>query len=114
MTHTEFLCSILRSVRADGAAAALAQVRAERPAFFDGSYHDTRAVFFVWAVDRLVQAGLSDVGVLWHPLTDDRSVEAWWSLDTLATDAAAAGFVSSELALAHEPQPVDLQLLIAA
>jgi hypothetical protein len=54
------------------------------------------------------------VGVLWHPLTDDRSVEAWWSLDTLATDAAATGFVSSELALAHEPQPVDLQLLIAA
>lgn len=114
MTHTEFLCSILRSVRADGAAAALAQVRADRPAFFRGTYHDTRAVFFVWAVDRLVQAGLSDIGVLWHPLTDELSVQAWWSVDTLASRAAVDGFVPSELALAHEPQPVDQTLLIAA
>ena len=58
MTHTEFLCSLVRSVRTTGAANTLAQVRADRPAFDRGRYHDTRAVFYVWAVDRLVDAGL--------------------------------------------------------
>ncbi len=114
MTHSEFLCSILRSVRADGAAATLEQVRTERPAFQRGRYHDTRAVFFVWAVDRLVGAGLSDAGVLWHPLTAEGSAGAWWTPETLASDAAHDGFVRSELALAHEPQPAELGFLIAA
>jgi len=114
MTHTEFLCSLLRSVRTVGAAATLHQVRADRPAFHGGEYHDTRAVFFVWAVDRLVQAGLSDIGVLWHPLTDRHTVEAWWSTDTLAGEMSRAGFVPSDRALATEPQPVDAELRIAA
>ena len=114
MTHTEFLLSLVRSVRATGAANTLAQVRADRPAFDRGRYHDTRAVFYVWAVDRLVDAGLSDIGVLWHPLTDSRSVRSWWSMGLLESIAAADGFVPADLALAHEPQPVDLDLLVAA
>ena len=114
MTHTEFLCSILRSVRADGAAATLHAVRAERPAFFRGGYHDTRATFFVWAVERLVAGGLSDIGVVWHPLTDEESVLAWWTAATLSTDVARDSFVPAELALAHEPQPVDVDVLVAA
>ena len=114
MTHTEFLCSILRSVRADGAAATLRAVRADRPAFFRGEYHDTRAAFYVWAVDRLVAGGLSDIGVLWHPLTDEETVLAWWTPATLATTTARDSFVPAELALAHEPQPVDADNLVAA
>jgi hypothetical protein len=113
MTHTEFLCSLVRSVRATGAANTLAQVRADRPAFDRGRYHDTRAVFFVWAVDRLVEAGLSDIGVLGHPLTDSRSVRSWWSIGVLESVAAADGFVPSDLALAHEPQPVHVGALVA-
>jgi len=123
MTHSELLSTILRTVRADGAAVALEQLRATRPAFFvtadrDGkpfaTYHDTRAVFFVWAIDRLVAGGLSDFGVLWHPLLDTRSPHVWWSVATLAAAEAAEHFVPSELAREGEPQPVEPTALLAA
>ena len=119
MTHTEFLASILRTVRVSGAAVALEQLRRERPAFHVAageapSYHDTRAVFYVWAIDRLVTGGLSDCGVLWHPLVDSRSPLVWWTAATLATPAAAEHFVVAELARPTEPQPVELAALVAA
>jgi len=120
MTHTEFLSSILRTVRASGAAAALEQLRADRPAFHIAAdmgvaaYHDTRAVFYVWAIDRLVTGGLSDFGVLWHPLVDSRSPLVWWTAATLATPAATDHFVVAELARPTEPQPVEPLALIAA
>ena len=114
MTHTEFLSSLVRSVRESGAANTLAQVRADRPAFHRGAYHDTRAVFFVWAVDRLVDGGLSDIGVLWHPLTSPDSVFAWWTSSTLDSALASSSYVAVELALDTEPQPRDLALLVAA
>lgn len=114
MTHTDFISSLVRSVRADGAAATLRQVRAAHPAIHRGAYHDTRAVFYVWAVDRLVTGGLSDVGVLWHPLTDSRSVTAWWTDATLDSIEAHASFVPAELAREGEPQPTEASLLVAA
>jgi hypothetical protein len=124
MTHTEFLSSILRTVRASGAAVALEQLRTDRPAFHAVSptvgtdevaaYHDTRAVFYVWAIDRLVTGGLSDFGVLWHPLLDSRSPLVWWTAATLATPAATEHFVAAELARPSEPQPVELLALVAA
>ncbi len=119
MTHTEFLSFILRSVRASGAAVALEQLRTDRPAFHTdadqaAAYHDTLAVFYVWAIDRLVTGGLSDFGVLWHPLLDSRSPLVWWSAATLATPAAAEHFVASELARLSEPQPVELLTLVSA
>jgi len=114
MTHTEFLSSLVRSVRESGAANTLTQVRADRPAFHRGAYHDTRAVFFVWAVDRLLEGGLSEIGVLWHPLTSPDSVFAWWTAATLDSAAARDGFVDAELALATEPQPRDIAVLVAA
>ena len=119
MTHTEFLSSILRTVRASGAAVALEQLRTDRPAFHVNSdqtalYHDTLAVFYVWGIDRLVTGGLSDFGVLWHPLLDVRSPHVWWTAATLATPAAAEGFVAAELARPTEPQPVEPQALVAA
>jgi hypothetical protein len=118
MTHTEFLSSILRTVRAHGAASALEQLRAERPAFHvdavhGAMYHDTLAVFFVWAVDRLVGGGLSDFGVLWHPLVESHSPLVWWSAATLASPEAAEHFVASELARPGEPQPVPPLALLA-
>ena len=114
MKHAEFLTSILRSVRANGAAEALEQLRSERPGFHEGGYHDTRAVFFVWAVDRLVAGGLSDFGVMWHPLLDDRSPLVWWSAATLNSPDAAEHFVPAELARTGEPQPTDPMVLLAA
>ncbi len=114
MTHTEFISTLARSIRATGATNTLRAVRADRPAFDRGSFHDTRAVFFVWAVDRLIEAGLSDMGVLWHPLTDDRSPASWWSVGVLESIAAAEQFVPADLALAHEPQPIDRDALVAA
>lgn len=118
MTHTEFLSSILRTVRASGAAVALEQLRADRPAFHIddqvAAYHDTRAVFYVWAVDRLVTGGLSDFGVLWHPLVDSRSPLVWWTAATLAGPAATEHFVAAELARVSEPQPVESLTLVAA
>ena len=119
MTHTEFLSYILRTVRANGAATALEQLRAERPGFHTSAdqvaeYHDTRAVFYVWAVERLITGGLSDFGVMWHPLLDNRSPLVWWTAATLATTAASEHFVAAELARPTEPQPVEPLALIAA
>ena len=119
MTHTEFLTSILRQIRTNGALATLEQLRADRPAFHTSAdqvamYHDTRAVFYVWAVDRLIVGGLSDFGVMWHPLLDNRSPLVWWTAATLATTAAGDHFVAAELARPTEPQPVEPLALIAA
>lgn len=125
MTHTEFLSSILRTVRASGAAVALEQLRTDRPAFHVAAdqtasyhdtviFHDTLAVFYVWAIDRLVTGGLTDFGVLWHPLVDSRSPLVWWTAATLAGPAAAEHFVAAELARPTEPQPVEPMALIAA
>ena len=90
MTHTEFLSSILRTVRETGAVSALDELRSERPSFDGAGYHDTKAVFYVWAIDRLVAGGLSDFGVLWHPLLEAHSPQVWWSAATLASAAAAS------------------------
>ena len=81
MTHVELITSLTHRVRQVGAAVALDELRASRPAIVSpcgaAGPHDTLAVFYVWAVDRLVGAGLNDVSVLWHPLTDVRSPRSW-------------------------------------
>ena len=119
MTHAEFLSTLLRTIRAEGAASTLEQVRNTRPAFHPiapgaRAYHDTLAVFYVWAVDRLVAGGLSDFGVMWHPLVDARSPQVWWTPATLASPDAMAHFQPSELAREGEPQPVEAVILLAA
>ena len=119
MTHAEFLTTLLRTIRAEGAASTLEQVRNTRPAFHPigadaRAYHDTLAVFYVWAVDRLVAGGLSDFGVMWHPLLDTRSPQVWWTAATLASPDAMAHFQPSELAREGEPQPVEAVILLAA
>jgi len=119
MTHLDFLTTLAHRVREDGAAAALAGLRAERPALTAPDltvvpFHDTLAVFYVWAVDRLVEAGMDDTHLLWHPLTDPRSVLAWYDEATIASPAAAAHFVPSTLALPGEPVPSEARELLAA
>lgn len=129
MTHVEFITSLTRRVRLVGAAAALDELRANRPSivtpsgtaadsetgYHEAGYHETLAVFYVWAVDRLVAADLTDVQVLWHPLTDVRSPRSWWDDHTLATLEAQESFVPSTLARAGEPTPmVDQRVLTAA
>jgi hypothetical protein len=98
MTHAQFIAQLTQQVRGHGAVTVLANLRATRPALTTVGYHDTAAVFSVWAVDRLVAAGLSDFQVMWHPLTDARSIRSWWDDTTLASTAARDGFVPSTLA----------------
>jgi hypothetical protein len=107
MTHAQFIAQLTQQVRASGAAAALAHLRTARPSFTAVGYHDTAAVFAVWAVDRLVAAGLSDFQVMWHPLTDARSIRSWWDDATLASAAARDGFVPSTLARPGEVCPIE-------
>ncbi len=117
MEHVELLRMLTALVRDAGPSAALDELRSGRPALVpakldhvaadqlhDG-YHETLAVFYVWAVDRLVQAGLSDLAILWHPLTDARSPLAWWDEATLDSAEARDRFVASTTAAAWEPQP---------
>jgi hypothetical protein len=114
MTHHEFISTLTRLVRGHGAAAALAELRTTRPDITVSGYHDTLAVFAVWAVDRLVTAGLTDTRILWHPLSQLESAAAWWDLPTLASDAARDGFVPSTLARGADPRPIEPNALLAA
>lgn len=122
MTHVDLLRTITALVRDAGPAAALDTLRRDRPSITVpglrpagvAGYHDTLAVFHVWAVDRLLSAGLSDLAVLWHPLTHPESPLSWWDAATLASDEARDGFVASTRARAGEPAPFEPQALLAA
>ncbi len=127
MEHVELLRTLTALVRGAGPVAALDALRTARPALvpakIDGvaadeahdGYNETLAVFYVWAVDRLVQAGLSDIAILWHPLTDARSPMAWWDEATLGSIDAREHFVASTSAAEWEPQPtVPVAGLVAA
>jgi hypothetical protein len=112
--HSHFVASLVDLVRSEGASDALATVRADRPAFADGAYHDTRAVFFVWAVDRLVSAGLTRTQVLWHPLVHADSPLAWWPTEVLDSSAARHGFVAPTGLADGEPAPAEPTTALAA
>ena len=119
MTHADFLTTLAGTVRRRGAAAALDQLRAQRLPLLGidgepGPYHETLAVFYVWAVDRLVRAGLTDVQLLWHPLPDPASALAWWDRATLCSSEAATRFVPSTRALPGEPAPFEPRVAVAA
>lgn len=112
--HSHFVASLVDLVCSEGASDALATVRADRPAFADGEYHDTRAVFFVWAVDRLVSAGLTRTQVLWHPLVHADSPLAWWSAEVLDSRTARHGFVAPTGLADGEPVPCEPTTALAA
>lgn len=108
------LRQVIAAVRHDGAAAALAELRRDRPAFTEFGYHDTAAVYLVWAADRLIAAGFDDVRVLWHPLVQLRSMRQWWDDDTLASAAARHEFVAATRWTVGDPVPAEPQPQIAA
>jgi hypothetical protein len=112
--ETTKLLDIISTVRRAGAGTALAEMRR----LDDQDHHETIAVFTVWAISRLVDAGLSDVGICWHPLTDRRSALAWWDRATLASDEARSTFISPDRALPGDPVPAgpssDRELALAS
>ena len=115
-THRAHVLAAVTLVRRHGAADALARLRLAIPRYNEatgvantdtGGYHDTITVFYVWAVDRLVAAGLSTVAILWHPLTSFEAVGSWYDPATLWSPAARRSFVPSTLAVGGEPTPHD-------
>jgi hypothetical protein len=110
MTHLDFIASTTARMRDVGPAAVLDEIRVTA----GPDHHDTLAVFFVWAIDRLLDAGLSDTAVLWHPLTDARSPWSWYDQATLASIEACAHFVPATLSVPGEPTPVEPRVLVAA
>lgn len=110
MTHVDFILSTARRVREVGAAQTLDELRATEAS----NHHRTRAAFTVWAIDRLIGAGLSDVALVWHPLTNPRSMLAWYDTETLESPEAHEHFVASSKVLIGEPAPSDLSLVPAA
>jgi hypothetical protein len=118
MTHVELLTTLISRVRLAGPEIALAELRAAGTPLCDPDghvgVHDTLAVFYVWAVDRLVAGGLADIEILWHPLVDTRSPRAWWDDATLRSEAARRSFVPSTLARPGEPAPHETRIRVAA
>lgn len=110
MTHLDFIASTTARMRVVGPAAVLHEIRATA----GPDHHDTVVVFFVWAIDRLIDAGLSDVAILWHPLTDARTPRSWYDAGTLDSIEARAHFVPATLSLANEPAPCEPGVLVAA
>lgn len=110
MTHTDFVLTTTRRVREVGAGRVLEALRVEQ----GSDHHHTKAAFTVWAIDRLIGAGLSDIAIVWHPLTDPRSMLAWYDAETLDSAEARHHFVASPKALAGEPSPSDQWMATAA
>lgn len=101
--HRQLILIAAGLIRRHDAAGALGVIRMTLGSLPD--YHDTRTTFVVWAVDRLLTAGLTLAAVFWHPLTFPGSELAWWDAATLDSPEAARRFVPSTLARAGDPEP---------
>lgn len=96
-THERLVLAAVALVRQHGPSEALDRIVSHRP-----DVHVTRTVFMVWAVDRLISAGLKTATVLWHPLVDRRSVLCWWDAATLDDDEARTRWVPPTLTTPDE------------
>ena len=110
--HWTFLQEVIELVRRDRTTA-LDRLR-ERTAVLGvpaagGEPHETLAAFYVWAVDRLLAAGLDDHRVRWHPLTGPTAPRAWYRPATLRAAVARTCVVASDLARPGEPAPAPLR-----
>jgi hypothetical protein len=114
--HTAFVLVAAELVRRHGVVGARRRLRGVTarlgvPATGRGArdgHHETLVVFYVWAVARLLSAGLDLRRVLWHPLTGARAPLAWYEVDTLRRPDARAFFVSPDRALPGDPSPSSL------
>src|SRR5690349_16617661 len=100
-THEGHLLACVSLVRRHGAAEALALLRAAIPPYnvstgvantTTGGYHDTITVYYVWAVSRLIDEGLTTSSILWHPTVEREALLAWWDRETLFSPAARLGW----------------------
>ena len=116
-THRAHVLAATALVRRHGGAEALARLRLAIPRYNEatgtpntdtGGYHDTLTVFYAWAIERLVDAGLSTGQILWHPLVGVRAPLSWWDRETLFSVGARRTFLPSTLALPGDPAPFDL------
>jgi hypothetical protein len=98
--HTDLVLATTSLVRAHGPAATLDLLRAHSP-----RHHETLAAFSVWAISRLVDAGLTTMAVLWHPLTETSSALSWWTESDLRSAAARTGWIEPTLATDGEVRP---------
>lgn len=113
--HTAFVFVTIRLVHDEAGSAALDRLRTITAAYglpaaasIPGGQtgpHETLAVFFAWAVQRLLGAGLSTTEVLWHPLVGATAPLAWYDPATLASVGARERFVASDRVLPGEPAP---------
>jgi hypothetical protein len=101
-THEGHILACVSLVRALGAAEALAVLRAAIPTYNEatgvantptGGYHDTITVYYVWAIDLLLAAGLPGAELLADPLVERTALLAWWDKDVLMSPGARASWL---------------------
>jgi len=101
--HRDLVLATAALIRRSGAAETLGLLRLTLGSL--PRYHDTRTVFTVWAVDRLLAAGLSTTALLWHPLLAPGSELAWWDAADLDSALAARQFVAPTRYSTGDPLP---------
>lgn len=115
-THDGHLLACVSLVRRHGAVEALRILRAAIPPYNEatnvantpsGGYHDTITVYYVWAVDRLLQRGLSGEAILADPLVERNAAHAYWDPDVLMSPAARAAWTPPQRSGADGSLPAD-------
>lgn len=113
-THEGHVLACVSLTLRHGAAEALGLLRTAIPRYNNltgventttSGYHDTLTVYYVWAVDRLLERGCDVAAVLANDTVDRRAALAWWDADTLFSAAARARFVAPHLAGDGGPSP---------
>jgi len=102
-THEGHLLACIALVRRHGAADALRFLRGAIPLYneatgvantLDSGYHDTITVYFVWAIDRLLTAGVTTPAIVSDPSVERTALLGWWDRDTLMSRAARAAWLA--------------------
>lgn len=101
-THEGHVLACVALVRTGGPVDALATLRAAIPPYNEatgvantatGGYHDTLTVYYVWAVHRLVAAGLDTAVVLLDESVARDGPLAWWPRDVLMSTRARSAWL---------------------
>ena len=106
-THEGHLLACVSLVRSHGPADALRILREAIPRYNEATgvanttttgYHDTITVYFVWAIDRLIDAGLPTAEIVADDSVERTALLAWWDRETLMSPPARAAWVEPTLA----------------
>lgn len=102
-THEAHVLACIAIVRDRGAAEALAMLRTAIPRYNESTgvantptsgYHDTITVYYVWAVDRLLRAGLDAATILADPTIEREGPLQWWDRDELMSERARRSWLA--------------------